>query len=119
MSDGPVGGHPIGLITGNIVAVLGNIGSALTIAGAILGWIPVFFAFIGAIFYILQIYESQSFKNYMHKRHLRRILKAKADLIALQVLVAGESKNEQERLFWIKIVEEGKKILTDMRERFN
>lgn len=68
------GGPHVSLLLG----VVGNVVSTATIIGTLAGILPPFAAFLGVIWYLLQIWESPTIKGLL-RRHIRhRIRKRRA-----------------------------------------
>jgi hypothetical protein len=69
---------------GSVVAKMWNLGSAVAIAGTIIGWFPYVAAFIGMCYYLLQMYESPTAQTWLHTRRVRKIAATKKYLAALE-----------------------------------
>lgn len=68
----------------SIQAWVGNLFSAGAIAGALLGWLPIIAAAVGAVWYLIQIYESATVQHYLAARRERKIARLKARVLMLE-----------------------------------
>lgn len=72
----------------------GNTASMLAIVGSIAGALPAIAAVIAVIWYIIQITESDTFRNWLHNRRARRASRLRAKLTALETTMALEPRQE-------------------------
>lgn len=68
----------------NISAWIGNAFSAGAIVGTLVGWLPAAAALVGLIWYLIQIYESQTAQRWLASRRARKIARLKQRLHTLQ-----------------------------------
>lgn len=54
------------------------------IVGALMGWFPVFAAFVAGVWYCIQIYESVTFKGFINRIRAAKAAKLRAKLKALE-----------------------------------
>lgn len=70
--------------------VWGHIIAILTWLGAVAGLLPVFAAFIAAVWYMIQIYESETCQHWLERRRMLRKARLIAKLRAKQKVVLAE-----------------------------
>jgi hypothetical protein len=63
---------------------LGNLTSAGAVVSALIGFLPALAAAIALVWYIIQIYESDTVKTWRVKRKIQRIARLKARLLMLE-----------------------------------
>lgn len=68
----------------NIQAWAGNIFSFGAIAGTLLGWLPIIAAAVGALWYLIQIYESATVQRWLAARRIRKIVHLRAKIAELE-----------------------------------
>ena len=68
----------------SLQAWVGNIVSVGAIVGSFLGWVPVVAAIVGAIWYLIQIYESATVRRWMAARRVRKIARLKARVLMME-----------------------------------
>lgn len=61
----------------------GNVAAAGAIGATLLGWIPSIAAVVALIWYVIQIYESETFKGWRDQRRKQKIAKLTAKLLIL------------------------------------
>jgi len=63
---------------------LGNVFSAGAIIASVIGLIPVIAAFVGLIYYLIQIYETKTVQRWVHARRSRKIARLKARVMMME-----------------------------------
>jgi hypothetical protein len=66
----------------------GHVISLLAIIGSIAGWLPAVAALAGFIWYAIQIYESQTVKDWVKRRHARAVVRAEIKLAKLRLKIS-------------------------------
>jgi len=64
--------------------VVGHLVSAGAILGAIVGYLPAIAALVGVVWYLVQLYESNTVQRYLRGRRERKIAKLTLELARLQ-----------------------------------
>lgn len=75
--------------THSIQAWIGNAFSLGAIAGALLGWVPTVAAIVGLVWYLIQIYESQTVQRWLAARRVRKLARLKARVLMMEAREAG------------------------------
>jgi len=68
----------------NINLWLGNIVSAGAVVSTVLGWAPAIAAIVALIWYLIQIYESETARRWMDGRRHRKIARLKARVLMME-----------------------------------
>lgn len=69
--------HPVSQWAGNIISAGAIISSAL-------GWVPAFGALVGAVWYLIKIYESATVQHWVRQRRIRKIARLKARVLMME-----------------------------------
>lgn len=72
---------------------LGNLAAVTTIAGTIVGWLPVFAALVAIGWYLIQIYESRTFNAWRRKRLQYKITRAREYAAAMEAVLSDMHKH--------------------------
>lgn len=70
---------------------IGNISGAGAIIAAMVGWLPAAGALVAMIWYMIQIRESDTYKKWALKRHMKRVARLEAKLAYLRSLERYEN----------------------------
>lgn len=73
----------------NIVSWLGNGLSAGAIFTTFVGWTPAIAAFVGLVYYLIQIYESPTFQKWFAARRQKRIAKLRRTISEMEIKLQG------------------------------
>ncbi len=76
MQDNPVGDH--------VLSWFGNGASLGAVGLALIGWLPPIAAVIAVIWYMIQIYESNTVQGWIRSRRTRKLARMKARVIMME-----------------------------------
>jgi hypothetical protein len=76
MHDNAAGDH--------VLAWIGNGASVGAIISTMTGWLPPAAAFIALVWYIIQIYESDTIQRWVKSRRIRKIARMKAQVLLME-----------------------------------
>ena len=68
----------------HILSWVGNSASIAAVASTMIGWLPPRAAFIALVWYIIQIYESDTVQRKLRMRRTRKLARMKAQVIMLE-----------------------------------
>jgi hypothetical protein len=76
VQDNPAGDH--------LLSWVGNTASIGAVVSTVFGWLPPVAAFIAVVWYVIQIYESDTIQSWVKNRRVRKIARMKAQVIMLE-----------------------------------
>lgn len=76
MQDNPAGDH--------LLSWVGNTASIGAVVSTVFGWLPPVAAFIAVVWYVIQIYESDTVQSWVRGRRTRKLARMKAQVIMLE-----------------------------------
>lgn len=75
---------------GQILSWFGNGASGLAIITTMFGWLPPAAALIAIVWYIIQIYESDTVQSWLRNRRTRKIAHMKAQVLLMEAQNKGD-----------------------------
>lgn len=72
-----------------VITMTADAGAVGLIAGAITGWLPPLAAILAIVWYVIQIYESSTLQKKLRSYRLRRLVRIRAEAVALELLLRG------------------------------
>ncbi len=67
-----------------MLSYVGNGASGLAIVTTIFGWLPPAAALIAIVWYVVQIYESDTIQKWVKSRRIRKIARMKAQVLLME-----------------------------------
>jgi hypothetical protein len=74
----------------NWIGWIGHSLSGTAILGSLIGFFPPIAAVAAFVWYTIQIWESQTMRNYFARRRARRIARYRAEIVRLETLQADK-----------------------------
>ncbi len=68
----------------HVLSYIGNGASGLAIVTTIFGWLPPAAALIAIVWYVVQIYESDTIQKWIKSRRTRKIARMKAQVLMME-----------------------------------
>jgi hypothetical protein len=82
-------GPDISPIRAGVIAI--DAGAVGVIAAAIVGWLPPLAAIVAILWYVIQIYESQTVQRKVRAWRLRKLVKLRAETVALELALRTQN----------------------------